>query len=62
MNCADLSSPTTKGTLTALVQNKTPRAPRVSTASILALLSVLGWPVVCVLNNVVGAALCSVVS
>jgi hypothetical protein len=60
MNLVDLSSATMKDALTVLVQNKTLLAPSVSATFILALLSVLGFPVVCACDQVAGTTLCNV--
>jgi hypothetical protein len=57
MNPVDFSPTTMEDTLTVLIQNETLLAPLVSTVFVFALLSVLGLPVVCVLDEVAGAAL-----
>jgi hypothetical protein len=44
-------------TLTVLIQNETLLAPHMPTAFVFALLSVLGLPVICVLDDVAGTAL-----
>lgn len=60
MNLVDLSSAAMKDAPTVLIQHETLRAPRVSTFFVCALPGILGLPVVYVLDNVAGTALCKV--
>jgi hypothetical protein len=61
MNLVDLSSATVKDALVILIQNEAHCALRVSTAFIIALLSVLGLPVFYIRDYVAGPALHNIV-